>query len=63
MVIFQNPFKTYLPNNLKSVTGWQMRWFVLENGVLAYYKSEEDVNSGCKGSVKVSTCEIDRKSC
>ncbi|KAL0272864.1 UNVERIFIED_CONTAM: hypothetical protein PYX00_005686 [Menopon gallinae] len=38
--------------------GWQMRWFVLDNGVLAYYKSQEEVNQGCKGSLKVSACEI-----
>jgi len=38
--------------------GWQPRWFVLDNGVLSYYKSQEEVNQGCKGSVKVSACEI-----
>lgn len=39
-----------------------MRWFVLDNGVLAYYKSQEEVNQGCKGSLKVSACEISGKS-
>ncbi|XP_003744676.1 pleckstrin homology domain-containing family A member 8 [Galendromus occidentalis] len=38
--------------------GWQPRWFVLEKGVLTYYKSREEVCQGCKGSVKVSACEI-----
>lgn len=38
--------------------GWQTRWFVLENGVLTYYKSEEEVNQGCKGSMKILACEI-----
>ncbi|XP_044734461.1 pleckstrin homology domain-containing family A member 3-like [Chrysoperla carnea] len=38
--------------------GWQTRWFILDNGVLAYYKSQEEVNQGCKGSMKVSACEI-----
>ncbi|XP_045785502.1 pleckstrin homology domain-containing family A member 3-like [Maniola jurtina] len=38
--------------------GWQTRWFVLENGILSYYKSQEEVNQGCKGSVKVSVCQI-----
>ncbi|XP_071050685.1 pleckstrin homology domain-containing family A member 3-like isoform X1 [Onthophagus taurus] len=38
--------------------GWQTRWFVLENGVLTYYKSQEEVNQGCKGSIKVQACEI-----
>ncbi|XP_018324499.1 pleckstrin homology domain-containing family A member 3-like [Agrilus planipennis] len=38
--------------------GWQTRWFVLENGILSYYKSQEDLDKGCKGSIKVSACEI-----
>ncbi|KAK9738821.1 PH domain [Popillia japonica] len=38
--------------------GWQTRWFVLENGVLTYYKSQDEVNQGCKGSIKVQACEI-----
>ncbi|XP_026758099.1 pleckstrin homology domain-containing family A member 3-like [Galleria mellonella] len=38
--------------------GWQTRWFILENGILSYYKSQEEVNQGCKGSVKVSVCQI-----
>lgn len=38
--------------------GWQPRWFVLNNGVLSYYKSQEDVNNGCKGSVKMSVCDV-----
>lgn len=38
--------------------GWQTRWFILDNGVLAYYKSQEEVNQGCKGSMKVTACEI-----
>lgn len=41
--------------------GWQTRWFVLENGVLTYYKSQEEVNQGCKGSIKVQACEINGK--
>lgn len=38
--------------------GWQTRWFVLENGILSYYKSQEEVKQGSKGSVKVSVCQI-----
>jgi pleckstrin family protein A (phosphoinositide binding specific) protein 8 len=40
------------------LAGWQTRWFILDNGVLAYYKSQEEVNQGCKGSMKVTACEI-----
>ncbi|KOB68270.1 putative pleckstrin-like proteiny domain-containing protein, partial [Operophtera brumata] len=38
--------------------GWQTRWFVLENGIISYYKSQDEVSQGCKGSVKVSVCQI-----
>ncbi|XP_037128095.1 pleckstrin homology domain-containing family A member 3 [Syngnathus acus] len=40
------------------MTGWQPRWFVLENGVISYYDSEDDVGKGSKGSIKMSVCEI-----
>jgi len=40
------------------ISGWQLRWFVLDNGILSYYKSQEDVNNGCKGSVKMSVCDV-----
>uniref|UniRef100_A0A8C7LIN1 Pleckstrin homology domain-containing family A member 8 n=1 Tax=Oncorhynchus mykiss TaxID=8022 RepID=A0A8C7LIN1_ONCMY len=38
--------------------GWQPRWFVLEGGTLSYYDSQEDSWKGCKGSIKISVCEI-----
>lgn len=38
--------------------GWQPRWFVLDNGNLSYYKSEEEVNLGCKGSIRMAVCDI-----
>uniref|UniRef100_A0A1A8P915 Pleckstrin homology domain-containing family A member 8 n=2 Tax=Nothobranchius pienaari TaxID=704102 RepID=A0A1A8P915_9TELE len=40
------------------ISGWQPRWFVLDGGTLSYYDSEEDAWKGCKGSIKVSVCEI-----
>lgn len=42
--------------------GWQTRWFVLEDDILSYYMSQEEVNQGCKGSIKVSALEIMGKS-
>lgn len=45
-------------NNEDFISGWQTRWFVLEDGVLAYYKSQEEIKLGCKGSMKVLACEI-----
>ncbi|KAJ1187980.1 hypothetical protein NDU88_004745 [Pleurodeles waltl] len=40
------------------MTGWQPRWFVLENGILSYYDSQDDVCKGSKGSIKMAVCEI-----
>ncbi|KAJ8349581.1 hypothetical protein SKAU_G00247110 [Synaphobranchus kaupii] len=40
------------------ITGWQPRWFVLGNGILSYYDSQDDVRKGSKGSIKMSVCEI-----
>ena len=36
----------------------QTRWFVLDGGTLSYYDSQEDAWKGCKGSIKISVCEI-----
>ncbi|XP_067094910.1 pleckstrin homology domain-containing family A member 8 [Osmerus mordax] len=40
------------------ISGWQPRWFVLKGGTLSYYDSQEDAWKGCKGSIKISVCEI-----
>ncbi|OCT61199.1 pleckstrin homology domain-containing family A member 3 [Xenopus laevis] len=40
------------------ITGWQPRWFVLDNGILSYYDSQDDVCKGSKGSIKMAVCEI-----
>ncbi|XP_068613855.1 pleckstrin homology domain-containing family A member 8 [Brachionichthys hirsutus] len=40
------------------ISGWQPRWFVLNGGTLSYYDSQEDAWKGCKGSIKMSVCEI-----
>ncbi|RMX54488.1 hypothetical protein pdam_00021664 [Pocillopora damicornis] len=45
-------------HNMAIGNGWQPRWFVLEVGVLAYYKSQEEVGLGSRGSVKMACCEI-----
>nr|XP_044988352.1 pleckstrin homology domain-containing family A member 3-like [Jaculus jaculus] len=37
------------------LTGWQPRWFVLDNGILSYCDSQDDV---CKGNIKMTVCEI-----
>lgn len=39
-------------------SGWQPRWFVLSNDILSYYKSQEEMVNGCKGSIKMAVCDI-----
>lgn len=38
--------------------GWQSRWFVLRDGILAYYNSDEEISHGCKASVNVSAVDV-----
>ncbi|XP_006273425.3 pleckstrin homology domain-containing family A member 3 isoform X1 [Alligator mississippiensis] len=40
------------------LSGWQPRYFVLDNGILSYYDSQDDVGKGSKGSIKMAVCEI-----
>jgi hypothetical protein len=43
-------------------TGWQPRYFVLnDTGVLSYYKSRELIHEGCKGSCLILACEVKGK--
>lgn len=35
--------------------GWKTRWFVLENGVLSYYRNREDEQVACRGSIALAT--------
>lgn len=39
-------------------SGWQPRWFVLGNDILSYYKSQEEMVNGCKGSINMAVCDI-----
>ena len=38
--------------------GWQERYFVLEDGVLSYYKSEMDTQYGCRGSISLLKVKV-----
>ncbi|XP_075706205.1 pleckstrin homology domain-containing family A member 3-like [Rhinoderma darwinii] len=40
------------------LSGWQPRYFVLDRGILSYYDSQDDVDKGSKGSIKMAVCEI-----
>ena len=39
--------------------GWQLRWFVLKDGVLSYYNNQNESKSGgCKRSFKIFLFDI-----
>lgn len=38
--------------------GWKTRWFVLENGVLSYYRNREDEQIACRGSIALATAYL-----
>lgn len=40
------------------VLGWQPRWFILDDGILSYYNSQDEVGKGCKGSIKMAVCDV-----
>ena len=39
-------------------SGYKKRWFVLEDGVLSYYKSQEDVPVSCRGSLSLQVAKL-----
>jgi len=39
-------------------TGWQPRWLVLSKGILSYYNNSDEVDKGCRASIKLSACDI-----
>lgn len=59
--MFPSTYDNCFLNFIVLLLGWQPRWFVLEVGVLAYYKSQEEVGLGSRGSVKMACCEISGK--
>lgn len=55
----QQHYSNYVTKSVYTLSsGWQPRWFVLDGGTLSYYDSQEDAWKGCKGSIKISVCEI-----
>ncbi len=40
--------------------GWKLRWVQLENGVLGYYKNQDDVGRACRGSINMKVASIDK---
>ena len=41
------------------IHGWQDRYFVLKNGTLSYFKSKNEMQSGCRGSMSLTRAVIE----
>ncbi|KAK4689354.1 oxysterol-binding protein 1, partial [Tremellales sp. Uapishka_1] len=39
-------------------SGWRTRWFVLENGVLSYYRNRDDESVACRGSIAMGVAVL-----
>jgi len=49
-------FKGYLRKWTNFASGYKLRWFILDsNGILSYYKSQEDTNNACRGSLNMKS--------
>ncbi|KAH3671222.1 hypothetical protein WICMUC_004739 [Wickerhamomyces mucosus] len=47
-------FKGYLKKWTNFASGYKLRWFVLDShGILSYYRSQEDTNNACRGSLNM----------
>ena len=60
-LLFLSPLPhTHTPTHTHTHThiGWQPRWFILDSGILSYYLGPSEVNQGCRGSLKVASCDI-----
>lgn len=50
--------KGYLKKWTNYTTGYKLRWFVLEDGVLSYYKHQDDIGSACRGAVNMRIAKL-----
>lgn len=50
--------KGYLKKWTNYRKGYQLRWFVLEDGVLSYYKHQDDSGSACRGAINMRIARL-----
>uniref|UniRef100_A0A060TAF0 ARAD1B06556p n=1 Tax=Blastobotrys adeninivorans TaxID=409370 RepID=A0A060TAF0_BLAAD len=48
----------YLKKWTNFTGGYKLRWFVLENGVLSYYKRQDDTDRACRGSINMKNATL-----
>ncbi|BGP16866.1 hypothetical protein JCM10213_007313 [Rhodosporidiobolus nylandii] len=52
------PMKGYLSKWTNMAKGYKSRWFVLDNGVLSYYHTQEDEGKASRGSISMSVAQL-----
>ena len=50
--------KGYLKKWTNYRSGYKLRWFVLEEGVLSYYKHQDDAGSACRGAINMRIAKL-----
>ncbi|KAJ5935699.1 hypothetical protein N7466_005246 [Penicillium verhagenii] len=48
----------YLKKWTNYTSGYKLRWFVLEDGVLSYYKHQDDAGSACRGAINMRIARL-----
>ncbi|CAI7625148.1 unnamed protein product [Penicillium manginii] len=48
----------YLKKWTNYTSGYKLRWFVLEDGVLSYYKHQDDIGSACRGAINMRIARL-----
>ncbi|KAH3954131.1 hypothetical protein HBI56_049580 [Parastagonospora nodorum] len=50
--------KGYLKKWTNYTSGYKLRWFVLEDGALSYYKHQDDIGSACRGAINMRIAKL-----
>nr|KMM69477.1 oxysterol-binding protein 1 [Coccidioides posadasii RMSCC 3488] len=50
--------KGYLKKWTNYTGGYKLRWFVLEDGVMSYYKHQDDAGSACRGAINMRIAKL-----
>ncbi|KAL8649958.1 MAG: hypothetical protein Q9210_004100 [Variospora velana] len=50
--------KGYLKKWTNYTSGYKLRWFVIEDGVLSYYKHQDDAGSACRGAINMRISKL-----
>lgn len=52
-------YKGYLKKWTNFASGYKLRWFILDSqGILSYYKNQDDINSNCRGLINLKNCRL-----